>query len=240
MNPYEVLGINKKASPASIRKAYRKLAARHHPDRNPGDSESEARYRAATEAYEVLIDPQRREQYDTHGTTALPKNTVDGEMLSVLVPTLLSVLHEVARQGKVKETDIVGKMHEMVVGYIQGTELSLAAVEKGRNALQAAQGRFIIADLADNEENLLEAAVRNKIKEVDGEINKARYELDKLSRVKKYLNRCKYKLDEGLADMMKASASWYGVSQSSRTSTSPGFTKILMEPIKDIEDGDDD
>lgn len=65
---YEVLGVAKGASVDDVKKAYRKLAMAHHPDRNQGDKGSETKFKEATEAYEVLSDPQKRQQYDTYGS----------------------------------------------------------------------------------------------------------------------------------------------------------------------------
>ncbi len=64
---YEVLGVEKGASIDEIKKAYRKLAMKHHPDRNPGDKESETKFKEAAEAYEVLSDEQKRNRYDQLG-----------------------------------------------------------------------------------------------------------------------------------------------------------------------------
>ena len=64
---YEVLGVDKNASEDKIKKAYRKIAIKYHPDRNPGDKEAEAKFKEAAEAYNVLHDPQKRQQYDTFG-----------------------------------------------------------------------------------------------------------------------------------------------------------------------------
>ena len=61
---YSVLGVDKKASPAEIKKAYRKLAGRYHPDRNPGDAKAEERFKEISAAYDVLGDPDKRKQYD--------------------------------------------------------------------------------------------------------------------------------------------------------------------------------
>ncbi|MCS6970011.1 MAG: molecular chaperone DnaJ [Planctomycetota bacterium] len=64
---YEVLGVGRDASEEEIKKAYRKLAMKYHPDRNPGDKEAEAKFKEAAEAYEVLSDPQKRARYDQMG-----------------------------------------------------------------------------------------------------------------------------------------------------------------------------
>jgi curved DNA-binding protein len=65
---YKVLGVDKKASQDEIKKAYRKLAVKHHPDKNPGDSKAEQKFKEITEAYEVLSDPEKRKKYDSLGS----------------------------------------------------------------------------------------------------------------------------------------------------------------------------
>ncbi|UCF30751.1 MAG: molecular chaperone DnaJ [bacterium] len=64
---YEVLGISRKASEEEIKKAYRRLARKHHPDVNPGDKEAEARFKELSEAYAVLADREKRAEYDQFG-----------------------------------------------------------------------------------------------------------------------------------------------------------------------------
>ncbi len=68
---YEVLGISKGASEDEIKKAYRKIAIKYHPDRNPGDKEAEEKFKEAAEAYDVLHDPQKRQTYDQFGFEGL-------------------------------------------------------------------------------------------------------------------------------------------------------------------------
>ena len=67
---YEVLGVDKGADDATIKKAYRQLAKKYHPDMNPGDKEAEKKFKEASEAYAVLSDPDKRRQYDQFGHSA--------------------------------------------------------------------------------------------------------------------------------------------------------------------------
>ena len=67
---YEVLGVDKNATEDQIKKAYRTIAIKYHPDRNPGNKEAEEKFKEAAEAYDVLHDPQKRQQYDQFGFDA--------------------------------------------------------------------------------------------------------------------------------------------------------------------------
>src|SRR5664279_5505485 len=68
---YEILGISKSVTADEIKKAYRKVAMQHHPDRNPGDHTAEEKFKEAAEAYEVLSDPDKRAKYDRYGHSAV-------------------------------------------------------------------------------------------------------------------------------------------------------------------------
>ena len=67
---YEVLGVDRNASPDEMKRAYRKLAMRHHPDRNPDDETAEQKFKDVSEAYDILKDDQQRAAYDRYGHAA--------------------------------------------------------------------------------------------------------------------------------------------------------------------------
>ncbi len=75
---YEVLGVDRKADADTIKKAYRKLAIKYHPDKNPGDKEAEEKFKEAAEAYDVLSNPEKREKYDQFGHSMGPQGFPGG------------------------------------------------------------------------------------------------------------------------------------------------------------------
>ena len=71
---YEILGVGRQASADELKRSYRKLALKHHPDRNPGDKEAEEKFKEAAEAYEILSDTQKRQRYDRFGHAGVRGN----------------------------------------------------------------------------------------------------------------------------------------------------------------------
>ena len=109
---YSVLGVPADAALADIKKAYRKLARRHHPDRNNGDPAAAERFRQITEAYEVLTDPVRRQAYDATRppvtSTTLTTPSPDGPAISAVVRVLEDIWSAIrARHGEVPAVVII-------------------------------------------------------------------------------------------------------------------------------------
>lgn len=77
-NYYDVLGVERNATEDEIKKAYKRLAIKYHPDRNPGDAEAEAKFKEAAEAYEILHDSQKRQIYDQYGEEGLKGGGMGG------------------------------------------------------------------------------------------------------------------------------------------------------------------
>lgn len=75
---YEVLGVSKDATPEQLKKAYRTLAVKYHPDKNPGDKTAEEKFKEAAEAYDVLSNPEKREKYDRFGHNMGPQGFPGG------------------------------------------------------------------------------------------------------------------------------------------------------------------
>src|SRR2546429_9949740 len=75
---YEVLEVTREATVEDIKRSYRKLAVKHHPDKNPGDAHAEERFKELGEAYDVLSDEQKRAAYDRYGHAAFAHGTAGG------------------------------------------------------------------------------------------------------------------------------------------------------------------
>jgi len=133
---YELLGVHRNATEIEIKKAYRKLALKYHPDRNPGDKEAEEKFREITEAYQVLIDPQKRAQYDQFGRV-FDDSSAGGDFSSTIFDDFFDDIFEgffgFSRSGRRRERptrgsdleiDIEIEFEEAVFGVSKTIEIS--------------------------------------------------------------------------------------------------------------------
>ena len=121
---YEVLGVDKNADEATIKKAYRQLAKKYHPDMNPGDKEAEKKFKEASEAYAILSDAEKRRQYDQFG-------------------------HAAFEQGGGGAGGFGGRIFEVV--HIPGKRIAVGGFEPGRflHLLSVFFGKFQLSALAE-------------------------------------------------------------------------------------------
>lgn len=132
---YEILSVEKTASGDEIKRAYRRMAMKHHPDRNPGDAAAEVRFKECAEAYEVLVDPERRTIYDKYGHAGL-RSTPGHDFSSMHAEDIFSMFQEIfggsvgsgrSRRGGVPrgydlETEVEINLDEVLAGATRDVE----------------------------------------------------------------------------------------------------------------------
>ena len=96
---YEVLGVSKTATDAEIKAAYKKMAIKYHPDRNPGNKEAEEKFKEAAEAYDVLRDPEKRQRYDQFGFAGMNGQSGFGGGTGMSMDDIFSMMNEVFGAG---------------------------------------------------------------------------------------------------------------------------------------------
>ena len=98
---YEVLGVNRDASDEDIKKSYRKLAMKYHPDRNPDNPKSEEQFKEAKEAYEILSDPKKRAAFDQYGHAGVdPQAAAGGAGMGGFADAFGDIFGDIFGQGR--------------------------------------------------------------------------------------------------------------------------------------------
>ena len=170
---YELLGVERGADGSTIKSAYRKLAMKHHPDRNPGCAESEAKFKAISVAYDCLKDPQKRAAYDRYGHAAFqqggggagPQDFGDiGDIFETIFGSAFSGGRQQARRGADLRYDLQidleeafhGKSEEIEIevsktcntchgsGATPGTHARTCNLCQGQGKVRAKQGFFVV------------------------------------------------------------------------------------------------
>ena len=139
---YEVLGVSKNASDDEIKKAYRKLAVKYHPDKNPGDKEAEAKFKEINEAHDVLSDKQKRARYDQFGHAGVGGASGGAYGGNPFVTTAISTVFDLYDELKITEhvqevapyleekLDMLKEKYTFIIerrglGFMQGLEFSI-------------------------------------------------------------------------------------------------------------------
>ena len=120
---YEVLGISKGADDAEIKKAFRAMAKKYHPDAHPGDKECEEKFKEAQEAYAVLSDPEKRRQYDQFGHAAFDGGAGGAGINITPIAFIVCEQNNVRVLPMVSTPDTINQMANMVpdvIGKITG------------------------------------------------------------------------------------------------------------------------
>jgi len=105
---YDVLGVGRTASEDELKSAYRKLALENHPDRNPGDATAEDRFKEATEAYEVLSDPDKRSRYDQFGHAGMEAGGYGAPHFTDIGDALRTFMRDFGLGGFIDQVDGLG------------------------------------------------------------------------------------------------------------------------------------
>ncbi|HEY7460891.1 MAG TPA: molecular chaperone DnaJ [Gemmatimonadota bacterium] len=122
---YEVLGVGREADAEEIKRAYRRLAMQHHPDRNPGDPRAEASFKEATEAYEVLRDPQKRSTYDRFGHAGMRGGFAGGADGFDLSDALRAFMRDFGGLGAFEELFGGGESRRAASGPRRGSDVQV-------------------------------------------------------------------------------------------------------------------
>ena len=103
---YEVLGLQKGASEDEIKKAFRKMAMKYHPDKNPGNKEAEEKFKEVNEAYSVLSDPDKKSKYDRFGHAGVDPNGMGGASVALKIYSICSAARSAALAADSREEAI--------------------------------------------------------------------------------------------------------------------------------------
>lgn len=139
---YEVLGISKTADEKTIKKAYRKLAKKYHPDMNPGDKTAEQKFKEATDAYNILSDPEKRKLYDQYGHAALTEP--EQNLSSIRITKTMVVLMEDIRNSTLK-------VEMAMISLVTSLEVCSVAEETTKDSIEAVSIKEVLALLMDLE-----------------------------------------------------------------------------------------
>jgi len=210
-DPYKTLGVRRNASSGSIRKAYRALAMKHHPDHNPGDESAVERYREITQAYELLSDSGRRKRFNETGETDAPKPiNLDAEFISTVHPFLCGVIMKMVEQGVSTDMhDVLDSIRQNMKRQDSEFKKSHDQLTRTKKALSLAADRFTI----EGEENLLAILARNQLSVIDKDLASISGNRERIARALDKLKAYGYRYIQRVASQ----GGWYATTSATST-----------------------
>lgn len=176
MNPYKVLGISKNATREEIKTAYRKLAVKYHPDKNP-DPVIESAFREITEAYNMIRNPEKRALNDRGGPT---RQQVEG----ALIQNFLSITKEIPI-NKLKYKKLIREMRNNCSGQISNLKREMITLYRAKEESLDLLGRF-------EGENIFTVFIKGQVREIRSNIKNIRGGLVVNVKSKTYLKKVKF------------------------------------------------
>lgn len=190
---YKVLGVSKDATAEDIKKTYRELAFKLHPDRNPGDRKIEARFKRIAEAYAVLSDPAKRKHFDETGEMMPSESKVMVETIQVITMLLQQVLAKLSpHDGSLRREDVITLMRQHLNASVSNMRKGLANLEGVRAGFLMVADRFIAED---GTENVLRHIAVEQARMIEHQIKAQQNEINKTAAVDAYLKKFRYSVD---------------------------------------------
>lgn len=178
---YEVLGIKKNASPGAIKKAFRSLAAKHHPDRG-GDPEI---FKQVKLAYDILSDPERRARYDQTGEFGekQPQNEF-AEVGAALNPLIGQYLHDLCQKGEsVFQVDVIQHIRKTVHEAKHAARNNINRLERIESLVEKASRKF----KSKKNDGVITSMIKSYLDSVKQELESTKLTIDKLNKVLDFL-----------------------------------------------------
>lgn len=186
MNPYEVLGVAKNATMDEIKKAHRKLATKHHPDKG-GETDA---FQRIQHAFEILSDPERRKRFDEFGDASNPKD-LKSQMLNELAGLMLVVIDQV----DIERNDIVHVMKSRINNEISKGQQVMSNLGQQIQKREKVIKRLTLKD-AEGGQNVMLNMLEASIGEVRQRLSQVSEAIDRMAQMREILEEYQYKIDE--------------------------------------------